>query len=677
MESVFAALVLLSACGCMFCAYRLSVRKTKCGARWQWSFGASLYLFFLFFAMWRSFGAWKALDVRWPEKEQVYRVLITDSPKRSEKVVTAEALLLETEESLGRSRPEIRLSFPKDSLALTIRVGDELLFKGRVTQPENRGNPEEFDEVEYLSVKGISGRTFIETGAWVLFDRYRSWNSGLSWEMNLRMQALLLRERILKVYRMSGLQGEPFDLLAALTLGDKSGLSREMRTLYAGTGTSHVLALSGMHLGFLVVVLNFLLLRHVRSRMGKGFGAAAAVLLVWGYTFLAGIPPSLVRAAAMYSLMMFGSLCGRSGFSVNSLAATALLMLCVAPLWLYDVGFQLSFLAMLGILTVFPLFRKLPFMQWRYGGWIAQSLGVSVAAQLFTVPWVAYRFGTFALYSAWATLLVSPLTALLIYCTPLLCLAVGTGWGVFGVSKIVTGLVMLQSGCLRMIMNWPCAVCEIDCSLGGVVVSYVLLLVVFAYFGMPRVVWVKSLLTVMLVAVSVGITGWYRKRNFSALVFYNNPRCPAVHLIYAPDCSYLFPVVADSVEQKMAYISDSFWKKKLSAEPLKVMKDFRDERVMSVSGLVSGVRGVSFLILSDRRWQGMTGKHRAEVDYLYVCRGFDGNLTEMSHLFHPRCVVLDASLWSRDRERYIRECETLGWNFHDMKVKGALKVALN
>lgn len=661
----------------MFWGYRLSGREAKCYARWQWGFGAALYLFFLFFAMWRSFGAWKALDVRWPEKEQVYRALITDSPKRSERVVTAEALLLDRGVVCGRDKCKIQISFSLDSLASAIRVGDELLFKGKVTKPKNRGNPEEFDEEEYLSVKGISGRSFVRSGAWKLIGSGYSWNSEFSWGMNLRMQALRLRERILEVYRMAGLQGEPFDLLAALTLGDKSGLSRELRALYAGTGTSHILALSGMHLGFLVVVLNFLLLRYARSRMGKGMGAAAAILLVWGYTFLAGIPPSLVRAATMYSLMLLGSLWGRSGFSVNSLAATALLMLCVDPLWLYDVGFQLSFLAMLGILTVFPLLRKLPFMQWRYVGWITQSLGISVAAQLLTVPWVVYRFGTFSTYSALATLLVSPFTALLIYCTPLLCLTVGIGWGMPWIAKMVTGLVGLQNGCLRMIMDWPWAVWEVDCSLGGVFACYVVLLVVFAYFFVSRTMWAKSLLAVMLVAVSVGLAGWYRKKNFSSLVFYNNPRCPAVHLIYAPDCSYLFPVAVDSVEQKMAYISASFWEKKLSADPLKVMTDFRDERVASVSGLVSGVHGVSFLILSDGRWRGVTGKVRAKVDYMYVCRGFEGSLTEMSFLFHPRCVVLDASLWNHDRERYIRECETLGWDFHDMKADGALKVALN
>ena len=90
----------------------------------------------------------------------------------------------------------------------------------------------------------------------------------------------------------------------------------------------------------------------------------------------------------MYSLMLSGSLVGRSGFSVNSLAMSAVLMLCINPLWFYDVGFQLSFLAMFGILTICPRFQELPLMQWRYVRWIFQSLLVSFAAQLFTVPLV-------------------------------------------------------------------------------------------------------------------------------------------------------------------------------------------------------------------------------------------------------------------------------------------------
>ena len=127
----------------------------------------------------------------------------------------------------------------------------------------------------------------------------------------------------------------------------------------------------------------------------------------------------------------------------------------------------------------------------------------------------------------------------------------------------------------------------------------------------------------------------------------------------------------------MAYIADSFWRRKLSAPPVVVSGDYHDARVSATGGLVECTGGVSFLVLCDGRWGRLKSNVRADVDYLYVCRGFNGNLSHLARLFRPRCVVLDASLWASDRERCLQECRDLGWNCYDMRREGALKVALN
>ena len=467
------------------------------------------------------------------------------------------------------------------------------------------------------------------------------------------------------------------DLFAALTLGEKSGLSDELKDIYAGVGVSHVLALSGMHLGFLVAMLNLFILNYCRRRYLRLLGAMLATVLVWGYTFLAGLPPSLVRAALMYSLMLAGSLVGRSGFSVNSLAMSAVLMLCINPLWFYDVGFQLSFLAMFGILTICPRFQELPLMRWRFVRWIFQSLLVSFAAQLFTVPLVAYRFGTFSFYSVWATLVISPLTALLIYGMPLILLSGITGIGTTVCAWWIARLGTWQNDCLRTMMEWPYAVVHTDWALWFTVWCYVVLCV----WVMPFCSSYTRRVHFGLMSVILTLCAFAVNRQFCRIrpeiVFYNHSSCPSVHVIYSSERSYLFSTEEDSVRERMSYIAESFWEKKLSDVPVVVTGDFRDNYISSVHGLVAGRNGISFLMLTDNRWDGIRGMHRAEVDFLYVCRGYHGSLHELSRLFNPRCVVLDASLWRGDRKRYIQECSRLGWSFYDMEVKGALKVALN
>lgn len=578
---------------------------------------------------------------------------------------------------VARNICKLRLTFPRDFQTEALRPGDELVFRGYVRKPKNRGNPEEFDYAEYLSVKGVSGLVYIGSGQWRLCKKYDGWNRNLSLWDNLRIKALRWRDGLSGLYRDAGLQGQVLALYAALTLGDKSGLTEDLREVYSGVGVSHILALSGMHLGFLVAVFNLFLLRYIKGRRVRRLAVVLAVALVWGYAFLTGRSPSLVRAAAMYSLMLCGSLLGRSGFSVNSLAVSAALMLCFSPAWLYDVGFQLSFLSMWGILIICPRFVERPLMRSRYVGWVFQSLMVSFAAQMFTVPLVAYCFGTFSLYSALATLVITPVTALLIYAMPLLFLAYFWGRGSYFLSDCIRELVVWQNGYLRMMMKWPGAVMRVDWSLWWTVLCYVALF--FCTLGPFRRY--ETRVKAGFIWAILLMCAFVANRRFVAvrpeIIFYNNPSSPAVHVVYSSSRSYLFPTRTDSVYERMSYIASSFWIKKLSEKPRVITDDFKDDYISSVSGLVGGRGGVSFLTIADNRWSRVRSKKRAEVDFLYVCRGYQGSLSELSRLFCPRCVVLDASLWRGARRRYIRECVSLGWSFYDMEAKGALKVALN
>lgn len=640
-------------------------------------FGCSAFLFIFFFGVWRSFEAWRQVQgAEWPEGRFAFRAVLLESPKASARTVGAEALLCGGGNRVGAGGHKVWLSFPRDSLSRALRVGDEVWCRAQVRKPVNRGNPEEFDYVEYLSVQGISGRAFVRRGDWAVRPGGGACVAGLPLWTAWRVGALQWREKVVEVYREAGLRGEDLEFFAALTLGDQSGLSDELKEVYAGVGVSHVLALSGMHLTFLMGMLNVLLLNYCRSRRWRAVGVVLALLLIWGYTFLSGLPPSLVRATVMYSLMLAGALLGRAGFSINSLALAAMLMLCVDPLLLYDVGFQLSFLAMAGILALCPRFLDLPLARRPWVGWVVQSLLVSFAAQLFTIPLVAYRFGTFAPYSALATLLVSPVTALLIYGMPVLLLSALLGLGSEAVSAAIGFLEACQNGCLRLMMKWPGAVVHTDWGLCFTSLCYVAL-------G----VWViqpfryKAMRCKMGMAGAIGLFAAFHVCRWAGrvrpeVVFYNQPSCPAVHVIYSPSSSYLFTVARDSVWERMAYVAESFWQKKLTAAPLWVAGDFCDDAVAARQGLVRVRGGVSFLLLADNRWHGMAAKERADVDYLYVCRGFTGDLQSLSRLFRPRRVVLDASLWDSDRRRHAAACRALDWPVYDMREDGALRIPL-
>lgn len=161
----------------------------------------------------------------------------------------------------------------------------------------------------------------------------------------------MFRERIVATYRSWGLKGDILAVASALTVGDKAELTRELKATYSAAGASHVLALSGLHIGILTMILSWLLYPLRRIRGGKWMIGVCLVSFLWGFAFLSGLSASVVRAVTMFTVYTLASVVSEerfSGFSALSLAA--FLMLVYQPMYLFDISFQLSFVA------VFPFF---------------------------------------------------------------------------------------------------------------------------------------------------------------------------------------------------------------------------------------------------------------------------------------------------------------------------------
>lgn len=232
-----------------------------------------------------------------------------------------------------------------------------------------------------------------------------------------RSRTFFLHQRDRLLHRLSdgGLEGDAYAVVAAMALGDKSALTKDLRETYSVTGASHVLALSGLHLGIIYMLLSLLVLGR-RRRM---FSQLFLIVSIWGFVFLVGMSMSVVRAAIMISVYALLSLGHRDKMSVNTLAFTAIVMLMVHPLSLFDVGFQLSFMAVFSILVWYPFFEGLipqPFlMSHRLVKWLWTMLAVSCAAQLGTAPLVAYYFGRFSTLFLITNMVVIPTATLILY----------------------------------------------------------------------------------------------------------------------------------------------------------------------------------------------------------------------------------------------------------------------
>ena len=213
----------------------------------------------------------------------------------------------------------------------------------------------------------------------------------------------------------AGLQGDEMSLTSALVLGKREGLSPGLKTKFRQVGASHLLALSGMHLGIIYGLLCVICIRWVRFSPFRWIALPLLICGLWTYTLLTGMPASLIRASSMLSLVCLGILFFRTPPLLHTLTLSATLMLFANPSLLTDIGFQLSFLAVLFIALAYSPFHSL-FHSWPIlARWPAQMLLLSLSAQIGTLPLSAYYFHTLPLSGPIISLILIPITTSLIY----------------------------------------------------------------------------------------------------------------------------------------------------------------------------------------------------------------------------------------------------------------------
>jgi len=223
------------------------------------------------------------------------------------------------------------------------------------------------------------------------------------------------REKLLARFSNNGIDGDAYAVVAAMSLGDKSALTHNLKDTYSVSGASHVLALSGLHLGIIYMLFSLLL----PIRRWPALSQLVIILFIWAFVFLVGMSLSVVRSAIMLTLYGLLSIANRDKMSINALAFTAIAMLMWNPSWLFDVGFQMSFMAVLAILLFVPLFEDVfPAEFLMEHRWIKRIWGlvvVSCSAQLGVAPLIAFYFGRFSTYFLLTNFIVIPAAMVILW----------------------------------------------------------------------------------------------------------------------------------------------------------------------------------------------------------------------------------------------------------------------
>lgn len=302
--------------------------------------------------------------------------------------------------------------------AAGVKKGDILVMRLEAEPIRNRNNPGEFDASAYWNHHNIFRMAFVSEEDLMYADHpspplLADWLDGLRHSFSGALQTFVSEE-------MS-------PLAHALIMGDKSLLSAEDKASFSNAGAMHVLAVSGLHVGIVVYLLMFLFERMPRI-FSKSGAYLLALLIIWIYAGITGFPPSVQRAAFMFSLLVLAKLIGRRSDSLNILFFSGFVLLLLEPLLIYDIGFQLSYLAMTGILTLYRPIEQLLFFRQPLIRKVWQGTAVGIAAQTTTLPLTLYYFHQFPNYFAISNLLVMLMAAFILGAGLLLFVVQGFSW---------------------------------------------------------------------------------------------------------------------------------------------------------------------------------------------------------------------------------------------------------
>ena len=428
---------------------------------------ASFLLFFCAF----SVGGWRLNCIQlenerpFPSNSICYNAVILDMPERHGKVVMVPLMIMDGEWEGLKVQASFLISEKEKELKL-VTMGSWLGVNSELSHFETSTDSRFESYFNRLKCAGIVGKTFILPSNW----QY----------CGVGIEYLSILEQIkIKALKVRG-SNDSKAIVQAVILGDKASLTKSLRATYSQTGTSHLLALSGLHLS----VIFSLLLLLTRTLSSSLIRTCIVLTSIWVYAFVVGLPVSVLRAAVMFSIFIFIQLLNRKTFSLNSLSSSALVLLFVNPLLLWDVSFQMSFLSVLGIFLFYPLFtfclRPASSFLGRFFNAIIKMMAVSLSAQIGVAPLVLYYFGGFPTYFLFANIIAVPAFIVVVYIVLVALLGSVLYGKIIVLMTIACGLIDKLNAVLRWISELPYAFIS-DVYIDGLQVwlCYVLIVLLF------------------------------------------------------------------------------------------------------------------------------------------------------------------------------------------------------
>jgi competence protein ComEC len=621
---------------------------------YRWTFGLSVSLFFFALGIFLSSCKREALNITFNDNsERLFLAEIVENPReRSSSIecLVTLSLLNKDETNVEDSFKPVKaiLYIRKDSSSAKLRYGNTLLISHNFSSQTKTLNPEEFDYEEYLHKKGISTSIYISPDKWRLFFSEE--------KFSLYNESKQMQLKLMSIYKAYGIKGEEFAVLSALTLGNKEYIDADLRSSYTVTGAAHILAVSGLHVGVVCFVFKFILGFLFKSNRFLGVKMVILILALWGYAFITGLSPSVVRATIMFSFVSVGMMLQRKSLIYNTLSASAFCMLLYNPFYLFDISFQFSYIAVLFIV----FFQSRIYRLIRFRNWLADKtwdlFSVSVAAQLGTFPFALYYFHQFPNYFWLSGFVVIPLAGVIIYLAMALFALSGIPVLATGIAFVLNWVLKFQNFSIRLMEELPYAQFR-DICFGHYDLFFVyagLLLLAFYLFS-GRYRHAVLFLSCFLIYFSIDTIDSYQKINRKTFAVYNTPGVSAINKIENGKNYLYYQGDLQDIHKKIS----NFWIKSRVPPPERIAEPY----------FLIGTKKV--FVLTDDSYKKCQTNSPLPVDFLVLSNNAPYTVSELCGLFHFQLLIADSSNSNHQLKKWKEQCSKMNVTCHIVKEQGA------
>ena len=559
-------------------------------------------------------------------------------------------------DSVIACRGKLLLYFAKDSGAPKLQYGDMILLHKNLQQIKNSGNPGAFNYQQYAAFQSTFSNVFLKRSDWIKLDEK---------DINYFTRFIFLaRNKVLSIlqkYIPPGKDG--LGLAEALLIGYTNDLDKDLVQAYSNTGVVHIIAISGMHLALIYALLVIVFANIPLIKKSKLVQVALILSCLWIFSILTGAAASVVRSAVMFTFIAIGKNFSKTSSTYNTLAAAAFVMLCYNPYFLWDVGFQLSFLAVISIIIFQTSIYNWLFIKNKYLNMVWKLIAISLAAQILTFPICIYYFHQFPNFFLITNLVAVPLSTVILYAEIALVALSWFSYPAILVGKIVDILIAGMNKYIIWVSKLPYALWDkIPSSILSTCLLYLVVIGLSIWLlNKNKIGFSMALFALLGFTILIGFQDWKFKHQ-QKIIVYNVQQHQAIDFVQGNNYRFIGDSILSYNGPEQNYnLKPS--RLALQLNTPSVTGNLNDQLYYTVGG--------KKVIIIDQLISFDIPLQKIEVDLIIISKSPKISISELTKIFDCKQFVADAtnSKWKIDQ--WQQESESLHLNFYAVSKQGA------